>query len=133
MSPSPGRPGRVRHRRPRMNNTRAMIARMMRIVYSMRLRYPGSCAVKPEPGAFHILIVGVPIDLTPKPKGPPMSGNKDKISGRVKQAAGDLTDNDDLKHEGERDEAAGKVKDTVDDAKDKVDDAIDGVKDRFNS
>ena len=48
-----------------------------------------------------------------------MSGEKDKITGRVKQAAGDLADDDDLKREGERDEAAGKVKDKVGDAKDK--------------
>jgi uncharacterized protein YjbJ (UPF0337 family) len=57
----------------------------------------------------------------------------DKISGRVKQAAGDLTDNDDLEREGEREEVAGKAKDAVDDVKDRVDDAIDHVKDRFNS
>ncbi len=62
-----------------------------------------------------------------------MSGAKDKISGRVKQAAGDLTDNDDLEREGERDEAAGKAKDAVGDAKDRVEDAIDDVKDRFKS
>ena len=58
-----------------------------------------------------------------------MSGEADKIGGRIKQAAGDLTDNEDLKNEGEKDEAAGKVKDTVDDAKDKVNDAVDGIRD----
>jgi len=57
-----------------------------------------------------------------------MSGETDKITGRVKQAAGDLTDNDDLKREGKADEAAGKVKDTVDTAKDKVVDAVDKVR-----
>lgn len=61
-----------------------------------------------------------------------MSGAMDKITGRAKQAAGDLTDNDDLEREGEREETAGKAKDAVDDAKDKVNDAIDDVKDRFN-
>lgn len=59
-----------------------------------------------------------------------MSGAADKATGRVKQAAGDLTDNDDLKREGETDEIAGKVKDAVGDAKDKVNDAIDSLKDR---
>ncbi len=62
-----------------------------------------------------------------------MSGAKDKMTGRAKQAAGDLTDNEELEREGEKDEAAGKVKDKVDDARDKVDDAVDKAKDRFNS
>lgn len=54
-----------------------------------------------------------------------MSGEADKITGRMKQAAGDLTDNDDLKNEGKNDEAAGKVKDTVNDA-------IDSIKDKLS-
>ena len=61
-----------------------------------------------------------------------MSGEMDQMKGRVKQAAGDLTDDRDLKREGERDEAAGKLKDKVDDVKDTVDDAIDDVKDKAN-
>ena len=61
-----------------------------------------------------------------------MSGNADKIEGRLKQAAGDLTDNEDLKNEGERDETAGKVKDAVDDAADKVRDGVDSVKEKMN-
>lgn len=61
-----------------------------------------------------------------------MSGEKDKIEGRVKQAAGALTDDDELQREGERDETAGKVKDTVDKAKGHVEDAIDAVKDKIN-
>jgi uncharacterized protein YjbJ (UPF0337 family) len=66
------------------------------------------------------------------PKGAPVSGESDQIKGRIKQAAGDLTDDRDLEREGERDEAAGKVKEKVDDMKDKVDDAIDSVKDKAN-
>ena len=61
-----------------------------------------------------------------------MSGEMDQMKGRVKQAAGDLTDDSDLKREGERDEAAGKLKDKVDDVKDQIDDAIDKVKDKAN-
>ena len=61
-----------------------------------------------------------------------MSGEMDQMKGRVKQAAGDLTDDRDLKNEGKTDEAAGKLKDKVDDAKDKVVDAIDDVKDKAN-
>lgn len=57
-----------------------------------------------------------------------MSGEADKAKGRIKQAAGDLTDNKDLKNQGKKDEAAGKVKDAVGDVKDKVDDAIDKIK-----
>jgi uncharacterized protein YjbJ (UPF0337 family) len=60
-----------------------------------------------------------------------MSGETDKAKGRIKQAAGDLTDNDDLKREGKADEAAGKVKEVVGDAKDKLDDAVDSVKNRL--
>jgi uncharacterized protein YjbJ (UPF0337 family) len=62
-----------------------------------------------------------------------MSGQTDQIKGRVKQAAGALTDDADLEREGERDEFAGKVKDKVDDVKDKVDDAVDSVKKRLDS
>jgi uncharacterized protein YjbJ (UPF0337 family) len=58
-----------------------------------------------------------------------MSGTADKASGRIKQAAGDLTDNDDLKNEGKKDEASGKVKDAVDSVKDKANDAVDKIKD----
>jgi len=61
-----------------------------------------------------------------------MSGEKDKVTGRVKQAAGDLTDNDDLKQEGRRDEAAGKVKDGIDTAKDKLSDAVDDVRSKLD-
>ncbi len=60
-----------------------------------------------------------------------MGGEKDQAKGRVKQAAGDLTDDDDLKREGEADETAGKVKDKVDSAKEKADDAIDSAKDKL--
>ena len=58
--------------------------------------------------------------------------NTDDAKGRVKEAAGDLTGNDDLKEEGKTDQAAGKVKDVADSAKDKVEDAVDGVRDRIN-
>ncbi len=56
-----------------------------------------------------------------------MSGEFDKVKGRTKQAVGDLTDNDSLRNDGKKDEAAGKVKDGVDKAKDKVNDAVDAV------
>lgn len=46
--------------------------------------------------------------------------NMDEMKGRAKEAAGDLTDDDDLKREGKADKASGKVKDAVDAATDKV-------------
>jgi uncharacterized protein YjbJ (UPF0337 family) len=51
--------------------------------------------------------------------------NKDEMKGRVKEAAGDLTDNDRLKNEGKADKAEGKVKDAVDTVRDKVGDVAD--------
>ena len=57
-----------------------------------------------------------------------MGDNKDKIVGRIKQAAGDLTDNDDLKDDGETQEAAGKAKEAIDDAADKLDDTVDKIR-----
>ncbi len=51
--------------------------------------------------------------------------NKDEAEGRIKEAAGDLTDDVDLQREGKVDQAEGKVKDVVGDASDKVGDALD--------
>jgi uncharacterized protein YjbJ (UPF0337 family) len=52
-------------------------------------------------------------------------GKFDEMKGRAKEAAGDLTDNDDLKDEGKVDRASGAAKDKVDEAADKVKDAVD--------
>jgi uncharacterized protein YjbJ (UPF0337 family) len=49
-----------------------------------------------------------------------MPENLDDAKGRVKEAAGDLTDDKDLKREGKVDRATGRVKDKVGDASDKV-------------
>lgn len=62
-----------------------------------------------------------------------MSGEADKTVGRVKQAAGDLTDNQDLKNEGEAQESAGKVKDAIGDVADAARDAVDSLKDKITS
>jgi uncharacterized protein YjbJ (UPF0337 family) len=58
--------------------------------------------------------------------------NVDGAKGRVKEAAGDLTGDEDLKEEGKLDQAAGKAKDIADSARDKVDEAIEGVRQRIN-
>ncbi len=52
----------------------------------------------------------------------------DELKGRAKEAAGDLTDDADLKREGRSDQAAGKVKQKVEDAKDWVEDKVDEIK-----
>jgi len=122
-----------------------MIARTMRIVYNMRFRYPLSGAAKHSPvsvgpdrprrrGRFHdrCTRVWLGLDTEHHRKDASMSGEKDKVTGRMKQAAGDLTGDDDLEREGEREEAAGKLKDKVDDVKDRANDAIDDVKERFD-
>ena len=51
-------------------------------------------------------------------------GDIDTAKGRIKQAAGDLAGDDDLRREGKVDEATGTVKDKVGDAADKVKDAL---------
>jgi uncharacterized protein YjbJ (UPF0337 family) len=51
-------------------------------------------------------------------------GKIDKMKGRAKEAAGDLTDDDDLENEGKVDRASGAIKDKVDKATDKVKDAV---------
>jgi len=51
-------------------------------------------------------------------------GTMDKAKGRVKEAAGDLTDDKSLKNEGKVDKASGSVKDGVGDAADKVKDVL---------
>jgi uncharacterized protein YjbJ (UPF0337 family) len=59
-----------------------------------------------------------------------MDNDLDQAKGKVKQAVGDLTDNDDLKKEGKADVNAGKAKEFVEDAKDKAEGLIDKVKDK---
>jgi uncharacterized protein YjbJ (UPF0337 family) len=51
-------------------------------------------------------------------------GTVDQAKGRVKQAVGSLTGNDDLKAEGQVDETAGKVESAVGQASRKTGDAI---------
>jgi uncharacterized protein YjbJ (UPF0337 family) len=48
-----------------------------------------------------------------------MVDNADDLKGRIKEAAGDLTDDDDLKREGQIDQGKGKVKEVVDNIADK--------------
>ncbi len=61
-----------------------------------------------------------------------MSGSTDDMKGRIKEAAGDLTNDDDLKREGQADQAGAKVKDAAEKLKDKIGDAVDAVKNKLN-
>jgi len=49
-----------------------------------------------------------------------MSGKTDQIKGRIKEAAGVLTDNDRLKREGKLDQVVGTVKEKTEEAVDKI-------------
>jgi len=56
-----------------------------------------------------------------------MSTRGEDLKGRAKEAAGSLTDNDDLRREGKADRASAKVKDKAEDAVDAVRDKVDDV------
>ena len=60
-----------------------------------------------------------------------LENKTEQAKGKVKQAAGDLTGDDDLRREGKVDEASGSAKDKLGDLKDKAEDAIDSVKDKL--
>ncbi|MEX0665911.1 MAG: CsbD family protein [Acidimicrobiia bacterium] len=62
-----------------------------------------------------------------------MGEKLDEAKGRVKEAAGDLTDDKDLKREGKLDQAGATVKEKAGDAADKVSEAVDTAKDKLTS
>ena len=51
-------------------------------------------------------------------------GDTDEAKGRLKEAAGDLTNDKDLKNEGKVDKATGDVKDKVGDVSDSIKDKL---------
>jgi uncharacterized protein YjbJ (UPF0337 family) len=53
-----------------------------------------------------------------------MANNMDDVKGRVKEAAGDLSGDKDLKNEGKVDKATGAIKEKVGDVADKVKDIV---------
>jgi uncharacterized protein YjbJ (UPF0337 family) len=55
-----------------------------------------------------------------------MAGKADEIKGRVKEAAGAVTDNDKLRREGKIEQATGKTKQAVEKVVDKAKDAVEG-------
>ncbi len=59
-------------------------------------------------------------------------GTMDELKGRAKSAAGELTDNDELKDEGKADKASGKVKDAIDAVSDKAKDAAEALRKKMD-
>jgi uncharacterized protein YjbJ (UPF0337 family) len=60
-----------------------------------------------------------------------MGEKTDKAKGHVKEAVGDLTDDERLEREGKLDQMSGEVKGRADDAKDKVGEGVDAARDRM--
>ena len=58
-----------------------------------------------------------------------MGGDADKFAGRVKEAAGDLTGDKDLKAEGQKQQVAGDVKNAGQKVKDKAEELGEKIKD----
>lgn len=61
-----------------------------------------------------------------------MAGETDEAKGRVKEAAGDLADDQDMKDEGKLDQATGKAKQKVDEVKDKAGEVIDKAREKLS-
>ncbi len=62
-----------------------------------------------------------------------MGSKTDKIKGRVKEAVGALTDNDDLKREGQRDQVVGEVKEVAERVAAKVKEKVERVADKVRN
>ena len=60
-----------------------------------------------------------------------MSGTGDDIKGRVKEAAGSLANDDDLRREGKLDQTTGKAKNKISEAASKVEAGVDAVADKL--
>lgn len=56
-----------------------------------------------------------------------MSKNKDQVQGKIKEAAGVLSDDDQLKNEGKEDQRVGDAKSVVHDAADKAEELIEDI------
>ena len=61
-----------------------------------------------------------------------LEGRAQRVKGKAKQAAGDLTDNDRLRDEGVVDEAAGGVQEGFGRARRKVEEVADDIKDELD-
>lgn len=61
-----------------------------------------------------------------------MNMNSDQAKGKLKEAAGILTDDDKLKNEGKADQMAGDAKNVVQEVADKASEVIDDIKNAVN-
>jgi uncharacterized protein YjbJ (UPF0337 family) len=61
-----------------------------------------------------------------------MDSNTDDVKGRVKEAVGDLTDNDRLKREGRTDRKVGQAKEFIDEVGEKAKEFVDDIKDKLH-
>jgi uncharacterized protein YjbJ (UPF0337 family) len=59
-------------------------------------------------------------------------GTFDNAKGKIKETAGDLTDDKDLKREGKVDQGAGNIKDKLGDLKGTAEELVDKVKDKLH-
>jgi uncharacterized protein YjbJ (UPF0337 family) len=59
-----------------------------------------------------------------------MSDNAQEMKGRAKQAAGDLTDDKDLKREGQVEQAGARAKDKIDDVAERAKHGMDKLADK---
>ncbi|NLT26324.1 MAG: CsbD family protein [Microbacteriaceae bacterium] len=57
-----------------------------------------------------------------------MEHKGEDLKGRAKEAAGAVTDNDDLRRDGKGDQAAAGFKEKVDDVRDGITDAVDKLR-----
>jgi uncharacterized protein YjbJ (UPF0337 family) len=55
----------------------------------------------------------------------------DQVKGRVEEAVGALTDDEDLERAGREDRLAGEAKEKLEHAKDKIDHVIDAARDKL--
>ena len=60
-----------------------------------------------------------------------LDGRKEQLKGKIKQAAGDLTDNESLRDEGVADEAVGDVQEAFGKGRRKVGEALDDLGDKI--
>ena len=60
-----------------------------------------------------------------------MGGKMDQVKGRIKEAAGALTDDESLKREGQRDQVMGKVKEAAAKVAKKVKKTVERVADAW--
>jgi uncharacterized protein YjbJ (UPF0337 family) len=82
----------------------------------------------PDPGLLAIAVEDVLAASNPDPAGSPSDMSlTDKMTGRVKKAAGDLTDNASLRRQGRKEERKGEAKDELAHAQEKADRKADEV------